>query len=327
MKILCNRIAFARAIANASSIARPMDGPLPDEQRKAMFAKLSRGGGGGGSFRGGPGWSTGRNDRSGGSTTAKAPITSAPPGKGVVENPSLPILRKPNPNSNWGPKDSRGNPIKPPEGSHWETRDGINFYPVPDDPRFIKHPMSSGLNLPEKPEEREPGRGVDPSGGVQLPFTPVTPEMLVAEGAGIRLNYDDPAIMSSPVVRAALESTAAAARARDIFSGDFSPPVHIEGMSQYANGAIEAVNKNWEYPKPAKEYFVGLLKKYGNPTDEQVRRALQLTDDAFDIGRGPGIRTFSINPTRNVSIPALVRQFRFGANPPPKKFSDFGPYA
>ena len=237
--------------------------------------------------------------------------------------------RKPNPDPNWGPKDGRGNTIKPPEGSHWETRDGVNFYPVPDDPRLIMHPLGSGINPLPNPAREEPGRGVDQSGRVQLPFTgTITPEKMSADGGlSAQVNYGNLSPSAQAMIAAAQEATASAARARDIFSGDFNPPVHFEGMSQYANGAIEAVNKNWEYPKPAKEFFTKLLKQYGDPTDEQVRWALQRTDDAFDIGRGSGIRTFSINPTRHVSIPALVRQFRFGTNPPPKKFSDFGPYA
>jgi hypothetical protein len=305
MKILCNRIAFARAIANASSMARPSDGPLPDEQRKAMFAKLSRGGGSGGGFRGGPSRSTGRNDRSGGSTTAKAPITSAPPGKGIVENPSLPTFRKPNPNSNWGPKDSRGNPIKPPEGSHWETRDGINFYPVPDDPRLIKHPLKSGLNLPDKPEALEPGRGVDPSGGVQLPFTPMTPEQLAAEGVITRTYYDDPAHMPNPVVQAAQQIGLTGLQGRNTL-GDKKAPVYFEEMSEYANNTMAAVDKSLEYPQAAKQFFGKLLKQYGNPSDDQVKRALQITDNAFGIAFGarPGI--FRPGTPYMLSLPGQV---------------------
>ncbi|HBA85383.1 MAG TPA: hypothetical protein DCZ95_14950 [Verrucomicrobia bacterium] len=317
MKILCNRIAFTRAIANVAGPA--LGGPMQDDQRKAMFAKMSRGGGSG--SRGGGGRSSGGNDRkvAGGMVVAKAPIASAPV-HGSIQVPSVPVFRKPNPDPNWGPKDGRGNTIKPPEGSHWETRDGTNFYPVPDDPRLIVHPMSGGLDVSAKTasaqaQEAVPARTVDSTGRVSLPMSgPITSEQMTSEG-GLAFKQN-----AAPVDPARFDL-----HASDVFAGEYKSTSSLPGMSDYANSAVDAINQNWEYPKQAKKYFIDLLKHYGNPTDAQVRRALQLTEDAYDINSGPGIRTFSLGKTAHVDIPALVKQFRFGTLPAPKKFSDFGP--
>ncbi|HBA86310.1 MAG TPA: hypothetical protein DCZ95_19695 [Verrucomicrobia bacterium] len=269
MKILCNRIAFTRAIANVA--APTMGGPMQEDQRKAMFAKMSRGGGGG--SRGGGGRSSGGNDRKvgGGMVVAKAPIESVPGhGSGSIQVPSVPVFRKPNPDPNWGPKDGRGNTIKPPEGSHWETRDGKNFYPVPDDPRLIMHPMSESPGAGSPADSNlPPPTTVNPAGQVSLPMSgALTPEILrAAGGLSFQQNLDvRPNPSSLPEVK--------------------DGPVSFPEMSRFANDALNAVNGNWEYPDNAKKYFGQLLQHYGNPTDAQVQRALQLTDDAFDIGRG-----------------------------------------
>mgnify|MGYP003592770163 CR=1 FL=1 len=125
MKILVNRTALIRAIANAAGLS-----PLQDEQRKAMFARQGqRGGGGGGG--GGSGSRTSTTTTKGGTTTVKT-VQSKPEPKPAID--VYPVFRYP-PYIDYPPELYRPLPVYP----------GIPTYP--EKPPVIR-PPSSGYKPP-----------------------------------------------------------------------------------------------------------------------------------------------------------------------------------
>ena len=143
MKILVNRTALIRAIANATGGA-----PMRDEERKAMFAKSGRGGGGGGG--GGSGSRTSTTTTKGGTTTVKT-VQSKPEPKPAID--VYPVFRYP-PYIDYPPELYRPLPVYP----------GIPTYP--EKPPVMRPPYGS---VPPVPKPRLPIEGT-------YPYRPGIPE-------------------------------------------------------------------------------------------------------------------------------------------------------
>lgn len=131
MKILVNRTALIRAIANATGGA-----PMREEERKAMFARQGeRGGGGGGGGRGGSGTRT--TTTKGGTTTVKT-VQTKPQPKPAVD--VYPVMRYPYPN--YPPELYRPLPVYP----------GIPTYPEKP-PVYYVQPVKPPVTKPRLPIE------------------------------------------------------------------------------------------------------------------------------------------------------------------------------
>ena len=123
MKILVNRTALIRAIVNATGLS-----PLPDEQRKAMFAKSGRGGGGGGGF-------APRSAATTSTSVSKAGVSTT-----KITSPAVPV--KPQPQQ----------PIWDAINNKWWFPPSVNDpRPTPKPPYAIPDPTRPIMGIPERP--------------------------------------------------------------------------------------------------------------------------------------------------------------------------------
>ena len=160
MKILVNRTALDRAIANAAA-----GGLMREEERRAMFAKQGRGGGGGG---GGGGTASGGRARS---TIRQGTATGATT-KVVVPKPGNP-QDKADALYYWPGR-------LPP---YWYPPDMYRPLPVyPGIPTYPEKPFPIRPGYPEKPISKNPPKAAPPPQRITLPIVgpypryPLNPE-------------------------------------------------------------------------------------------------------------------------------------------------------